>query len=205
MNLEYQTTEDGIAFTYVNGVKGTLNYTDVSVLSMYYNKLPFSSRYLEIGSYLGCSSVIAGLSLKNKSLVFSHDLWENDMTNLTKEGGPPPLVDNYFYKFYENIRNNNLEGIVIPIRGDGSYTVGIHSDKSIDLAFVDGDHSYYGCFKDLNAVFPKMKPKSTILCHDATPGSEVIKSIQEFCKNNNLSEVRGYENSSIVSIHINES
>jgi len=29
MNIEYQITEDGIAFSYLNGVKGTLNCTDV--------------------------------------------------------------------------------------------------------------------------------------------------------------------------------
>ena len=204
MNFEYEVVE-GIAFTYVNGVKGTLNQCDVNVLLNHYNNLPFNSKYLELGSYLGCSSVMAGLTIKNKSFVFSHDIWESDMNKLSNESGPPPFIENYFYKFYENIKNNNLEGIVIPIRGDSSYTIGIHNDKSIDLAFVDGDHSYDGCLKDLNHIFPKMKPNSIILCHDATPDSEVAKSIREFCNNMNLTDVRAYQGSSIVSIHINES
>jgi predicted O-methyltransferase YrrM len=178
---------------------------DVNVLLNYYNTLSFNSKYLEIGSYLGCSSVLAGLTLKNKSFVFSHDIWENDMSNLPSDGGPPPSVDNYFYNFYDNIRTNDLEGIVIPIRGDSSYTVGIHIDKSIDLAFVDGDHSYKGCLKDLNAVFPKMKQNSVILCHDAVPDSDVMKSIQYFCNEHNLTDIRGYQSSSIISIHISES
>jgi hypothetical protein len=65
MKLDFEVI-DGIAFTYVNSVKGTLNQMDVKVLLNYYNTLPFNSKYLEIGSYLGCSSVLAGLTLKIK-------------------------------------------------------------------------------------------------------------------------------------------
>lgn len=201
MKLDFEVDNNGIAFTYVNNVKGTLNETDVKVLVEHYKNLPFGSKYLEIGSYLGCSSIIAGLTFKNKSLVYSHDIWEDDMKKLSHDGGPPPEVNNYFYKFYENIRNNNLEGIVIPVRGDSSYTVGIHEDESIDLAFIDGDHSYNGCLNDLNAVLPKMKHNTTILCHDAVSGSDVEKAIREFCNCNNFTDIRGYVGSSIVSIN----
>ena len=125
------------------------------------------------------------------------------MVNLSVDGGPPPLVDNYFYKFYENVRNQDLEGVIIPVRGDSSYTLGIHKDDSIDLAFIDGDHSFAGVTRDLNAVLKKMKKDSFILCHDAQPNSDVYNAIVKFCENNNITELSGFENSSIVRIHIN--
>lgn len=202
MDLKFHVDDNNIAFTYANNVKGTLNQNDVRVLLENFARLPFGSKYLEIGSYLGCSSIIAGLSLKGKSFVYSHDIWEDDMKKLSTDGGPPPDVENYFYKFYENVRANNLEGIVIPIIGDSSYTVGIHENKSIDLAFVDGYHSYEGCLKDLNSILSKMKTNSIILCHDAVSESGVEKAIRDFCNTNNFKHVNGYMGSSIVSIRV---
>ena len=46
MKLDFEVI-DGIAFTYINGVKGTLNQMDVKVLLNYYNTLSFNSKYLE--------------------------------------------------------------------------------------------------------------------------------------------------------------
>ena len=107
------------------------------------------------------------------------------MKKLSHDGSPPPEVKNYFYKFYENIRNNNLEGIVIPIRGDSSYTLNIHDNESIDIAFIDGDHSYEGVKKDLNIIKNKMKKDGIILCHDYQELS-VKKAINEFVEEHKL-------------------
>ena len=72
MDLKFHVDDNNIAFTYANNVKGTLNQNDVRVLLENFARLPFGSKYLEIGSYLGCSSIIAGLSLKGKSFcIFS--------------------------------------------------------------------------------------------------------------------------------------
>jgi len=40
------------------------------------------------------------------------------------------------------------------------------SDESIDLLFVDGDHSFDGCLSDLRNWYPKVKPNGVILGHD---------------------------------------
>jgi len=201
MKLDFEVDKDDIAFTYVNdSVKGTLNRTDTHVLLQHFSQLPFGSKYIETGSYLGCSSVLAGLTMKANSLVYAHDLWLDNMNDLSTEGAPPPQIENYFYTFYNNIRENNLEGIVIPIRGDSSYTLGIHENESIDLAFIDGDHSYDGATRDLKAVYPKMKPGSFILCHDATTGSPVRDAIANFVSPS--TSVNGFQHSSIVRITV---
>jgi hypothetical protein len=66
MDLKYEVVE-GIAFTYANGVKGTLNYYDTQALLYEMEALEPDSKYVEIGSYLGCSGVIAGLNYERKS------------------------------------------------------------------------------------------------------------------------------------------
>ena len=181
MDLKFDTV-DGMAYTYVNGVKGTLNMCDTRALMDEMEQLPANSKYVEIGSYLGCSGVMAALTIKDNPLVYCHDIWEEDMSELPTDGGPPPTVENYLYKFYENVKRNNLERVIIPVRGNSSYTIGIHDDKSIDLSFVDGDHSFDGVTKDLEAILPKMKPGGVILCHDCHGENDVTKAVRTFCE-----------------------
>ena len=204
MKLDFEIDSNNTAYTIINDtVRGTLNQADTYTLLAHYTKLPQGSRYVETGSYLGCSAILCGLTSKRNTLVYCHDLWEENMENLSADGGPPPLIDNYFYKFYENVRSQGLEGVIVPVRGDSSYTLGIHEDNSIDLAFIDGDHSFDGVTRDLNAVYKKMKKNSFILCHDTHSSNEVYNAIIKFCKNNNITELDGFTNSSIARIHIN--
>ena len=163
-----------------------------------------NSNYVETGSYLGCSGVLAGLSSKHGSTVYCHDIWLENMDNLTEESGPPPKTDDYFFTFYENVLNNNLQNIIVPIRGDSAYTLNIHRDESIDLAFIDGDHSYEGALKDLTTVLPKMKKDGVILCHDCRPGNDVSKALREFCMKNEIQNASGFEHSSIVKIDLKD-
>ena len=205
MDLKFEVTDDGMAYTYVNGVMGTLNEADTNVLLNHYIQLPMNSKYIETGSYLGCSGVLAGLSSKHGSTVFCHDIWFENIEDITATGTrPPDGVDDYFFTFYENVLNNNLQNIIIPIRGDSVYTLNIHRDESIDLAFIDGDHTYEGALKDLDTVLPKMKKGGVILCHDCRPGSDVSKALREFCMKNEIQNASGFEHSSIVKIDLKD-
>ena len=205
MDLKFEVTDDGMAYTYVNDVKGTLNEADTNVLLNHYIQLPMNSKYIETGSYLGCSGVLAGLSSKHGSTVYCHDIWFENIEDITATGTrPPDGVDDYFFTFYENVLNNNLQNIIIPIRGDSAYTLNIHRDESIDLAFIDGDHTYEGALKDLDTVLPKMKKGGVILCHDCRPGSDVSKALREFCMKNEIQNASGFEYSSIVKIDLKD-
>ena len=176
----------GMAYSYINGVKGTLRQTDVQILQTYASQIPRNGIYAETGSYMGASSILAGLVTKHGVRVYAHDVWVEDMDQLTPDGAPPPKTDNYFFKFYKNIIDNQLTRTVIPIRGPSQWTLGIHEDKSIDLAFIDGDHSYEGVKGDLKAIWEKMKPKSTILLHDCSHGSKTLQGVMDFCNDNKL-------------------
>jgi len=205
MDLKFEVTDDDMAYTYVNGVKGTLNESDTNILLNHYIQLPMNSKYVETGSYLGCSGVLAGLSSKYGSTVYCHDIWFENIDDITATGTRPPTgVDDYFYTFYENVLNNKLQNIVIPIRGDSAYTLNIHRDESIDLAFIDGDHTFDGVLKDLNAILPKMKKDGIILCHDCRHGSDVSNALREFCVKKSIENASGFENSSIVKIDLKD-
>ncbi len=50
----------------------------------------------------------------------------------------------------------------------------------VDLLFVDGDHSYVGCTKDLENWFEKVVPGGHIVLHDCYHGSPVLDSVLDF-------------------------
>jgi predicted O-methyltransferase YrrM len=58
----------------------------------------------------------------------------------------------------------------------------IHEDESVDMAFIDGDHSEDGILRDLRSVYPKIKPGGVILCHDCVTDSEARKGLEKFGK-----------------------
>lgn len=174
--------ENGIAYTFINGTRGTLNHVDALTILDASTRMPDGGVYLETGSYLGCSALIA--ALHSTCTVYAHDIWVTDWSEL--RGAPPPEVKDYFYEFYATVKSNQMVGRIIPIRGNSAYTVGIHDNFSVDLAFVDGDHSYQGCLDDLNAVFPKMRLISEILIHDCIVESEPLAAVFDFCSKNDL-------------------
>lgn len=204
MNITHYVDENDNALTNLNGVIGTLTAHDTYVLKHYMSEAKPNSLYVETGSYLGCSGILAGLVMKGESLVYCHDIWVCNMNELSIDSGIPPIVDDYFYQFYKNVRDNKLQHKVIPIRGDSKYTLGIHEDKSIDLAFIDGDHSYEGALNDLQAIYPKMKSDGVILCHDCRPNSQVLKAITEFATSKGILNAEGFIGSSIVSINLKQ-
>ena len=166
------TCENDMSYTEINGIRGTLNQNDAWALIRY---APKYGRYLETGSYLGCSALI--IALHTNMTVWAHDIWVTEWSNL--KGNPPPRVDDYFFQFYNAVKANKMENRIIPIRGDSLYTISIHDDESIDCAFIDGDHSYDGCLGDLEAVWPKMKEQSPILIHDCNQ-PDVLEAVQKF-------------------------
>lgn len=175
--------EDGIAITEINGTKGTLNFFDTQALINLAKEIPENGKYVETGSYLGCSALIIAHASNNATL-WAHDLWVNDWNEL--KGDPPPEVKDYFYEFYKAVKKNNFENRIIPIRGDSVYTLGIHDDESIDLIFIDGDHSYDGCFNDIMKAWPKLKKGGNMLVHDCVHDSEPLKAVDDFCKSKNI-------------------
>ena len=59
-------------------------------------------------------------------------------------------------------------------------------ERSFDVAFIDGDHSYKACLSDLKNIEPMMRPNSPMCVHDY--GRENLKhlagvtqAVDEFC------------------------
>jgi predicted O-methyltransferase YrrM len=180
--IEYEV-KDGIALTKINGVTALLNFGDVQVLKHHAKNLGPNAKYVETGSYLGGSTMI--ISKFSAATLWAHDIWLEPHPDL-KDAGPAGPNEHMFYRFYDVVKSNNLQNRVIPIRGDSAYTLGIHDPESIDLAFVDGDHTYEGALKDFRMIYPRMKKGGIILAHDCVPASPALHAIETFATENGL-------------------
>jgi len=143
------------------------------------------TKYVEIGSHRGCSTfVVANLTSYSggSSILYSHDLWPDQLHQLADITTPPPLEEGKewtFLEFYRGVYSRQLQRRVIPIRGPSNDTLEIHDNGSVSVALVDGDHSYEGCIWDLRKLWPKMQPSSPVYIHDSDI-PDVKRCITEF-------------------------
>jgi hypothetical protein len=66
-------------------------------------------------------------------------------------------------------------------QGDSVEVSKTWADKSIDLIFIDGDHTYEGCKRDIIAWMPKLKDNGVMLFHDCDESSPgVVWAVAEY-------------------------
>ena len=71
------------------------------------------------------------------------------------------------------------------LAGDSPAQVSRLEDQSVDVFYVDGDHTYEGVWRDLDAIRPKIKPSGLLIMNDYTCGDGghaygVVKATNEF-------------------------
>lgn len=60
----------------------------------------------------------------------------------------------------------------------------------IDLLFVDGDHSYEGCTRDLENWYPNLVPGGHVILHDCYYGSPVQPAVIDFIERHEADAVQ---------------
>lgn len=118
-------------------------------------------RIAEIGSYLGASACAFGAAaqgVKPQCKIFCIDTWNNDAMSEGKKDT------------WSEFKMNTAEysSSVIPLRGWSNEVCKSLSDltDTLDLLFVDGDHSYAGAKSDWNLYKSFLKKGSVVVFHD---------------------------------------
>jgi hypothetical protein len=135
------------------------------------------SHFVELGSWKGMSASFMAVEIINsgKNIKFDCiDIWSE--TPYLGEG--QDLVgEELMNKFLENIAP--VRHVINPIRKDSSTAAADYEDGSIDFVFIDGDHSYEGCKRDILAWLPKMKPNSVFSGHDYTWHEPIQRAVAD--------------------------
>lgn len=141
---------------------GAFSTFDMAVLVPEVQKLQPGQVYLEVGVDKGKSLSVARMVAKEGVEVIGVDLRDN-----------PDVPGTYFFRL--DSQNPVTAKLV---------------NRKIDVLFIDGDHSYEGCSKDIAVWYPCMAEHGVMLfhdCDDTSPG--VVQAVKEFVDKYKLNDV----------------
>jgi SAM-dependent methyltransferase len=117
--------------------------------------------YLEVGSFTGTTAIIACKA--GYETVLGVDTWAG--------GSDPADWINGFYRetgdlAYQTFLQNTAGYPIAPLRMSSLEASKRFSDGSLDVVFLDGDHSYELTLQDVQAWLPKVKAGGFLCGHD---------------------------------------
>lgn len=155
------------AMTDCNGVSGYLPQQDIEFLLNVAFGLPRGGTLVEIGSWMGLSGItMANALYATRNLdarIFCVDTWlgspEHQDFDFIKR-------DEMYEKFLANVRGARADLVIRPVRAPSLEAAARFRDESIDVLFIDGDHSYEACLDDMLHWLPKVRPGGLVVGHD---------------------------------------
>ncbi len=169
----------------VNGVQGFLQPGDMELLPHFVSLLPPGAKIAEIGSFLGLSGLLMARVLyfygNYGAKIFCIDNWQGS----TEHQSMQEVKDGQLFDiFTKNIDESGLRTFIVPVKSDSALAAQGFEDRSLDMIFIDGDHSFEGCYADLVAWYPKLKRGGIFLGHDCYP--DVRRAVELFMQDKEL-------------------
>ncbi len=146
----------------------TRTLTIIGWLNQYFDRTDLKGA--EIGVFIGYVTKNL-LWLQPRLHLLMVDQWapiDPNCTNATSGDDLAVLpVNNWTWVYAYAITNTELYADRRTIlRGDSVAMADKVEDESLDFVFIDADHTYEGCLRDLKAWIPKVKPDGLIIGHD---------------------------------------
>lgn len=164
--METNTADFRDQFKQLN-LEGWLEDWDIRNIYEEVSKLQSGQQYLEIGVAHGKSAAIACLAAKEGVQVRGidrlnwHETREKNISEFLKMNGKADY--NWQFMF-----------------GDSQQIADGWEYGPIDLLFIDGDHTYEGCLRDIFSWAPKVKSGGKILFDDYNDLTGVKKAVDDF-------------------------
>jgi len=132
-----------------------------------------SATFVEIGSFHGKSAAYMGCEIINSGKnihLYCVDPWDFKSLDLRESH---PLAKFMINKLTGQHAFDTFKKAIEPYKSNVSYMKmkSVEASKhfnnsSIDFVFIDGDHSYLGCYMDIACWYKKVKPGGLIAGHD---------------------------------------
>ena len=163
-----------------NKIEGWMNKADLLWLFRIAKEM---ESVVEIGSWKGRST--HALLLGCKGIVYAVDHFLGD-TGIQMDVSAKSELKNAYTDFVKNV--GDFKNLKI-FKMDNAEAVKHFEDNSIDLIFIDGDHSYEAVLADIKRWLPKAKK---IICGHDRRNKEVRKAVKKmFGDNFERNEARG--------------
>ena len=140
----------------------------------------------EIGCFLGVSTET--FALFNPKELYAIDIWGNNESYTESNWAidQKEMTWNEIKKAFDERISKYPQ--VKTIEKYSSEATKSFEDNSLDMVYIDGDHTYDFVFNDLNNWFPKVKEGGFVAGHDHFI-NEVSCAVSDFIKNNYKLEV----------------
>lgn len=151
------------------------------------NRFPSGSHFVELGSWKGMSAAYMAVEIinSNKDIKFDCiDIWADG--GYLEDGTQDLFGVELMNRFLENVKP--VAHAINAIRSDSVEAAKNYADQSVDFVFVDGDHTYEGCRRDIEAWLPKMKPNSILAGHDYAWHEPVRNAVRDVFGEGNYSD-----------------
>jgi len=132
--------------------------------------------FVEIGSWLGKSSVYLGVEIINSGKnirLDCVDIWQ--MTPDYEQYDPGKDI---YSIFLQNIQP--VKSVVRPVKKPSNIAAADYLDGSVDFIFIDGSHHFDDVRNDLRTWWPKLKPGGFFSGHDYTNSADVRSAVDEW-------------------------
>lgn len=138
-------------------------------------KLPSNGVAVEIGAYLGRSTAFIGAALSRSPRPPTLHV----IDTFTAIGVPGAEGDNTFQSFSDNVRP--YSGVIQVHQGFSSDVVRTWK-LPIDMLWIDGDHSYEACSRDIQGWLPFVKRGGLVAFHDYANPCGVAEAVNRHMK-----------------------
>ena len=139
---------------------------DIADYRNLFNQIPINGRMVEIGTFRGRSLCSVADIIKNRNIqVTAIDTFEGTPTE-DSELNDYYKNENIIDQFKANIERFGISKNVTIFKGDGNDYAKIVADRSLDLVFIDADHSYEAVKRDIDSWKNKVKYNGILAGHD---------------------------------------
>lgn len=162
--------------------------------------LPANAKVVEIGSWMGASTCFLAAGLKGDAAkIYAVDNFQG----ISTRGEDSTWYNRHFRKLGTSstleIFKANFAALGLSSRAEPVVSDSLAAAKSlfalrgsIDLIFIDGDHSYDACRADIDAWLPYLRKGGVAAFHDfGSRADGVTRAIFETIKAGRLAEVLG--------------
>jgi predicted O-methyltransferase YrrM len=195
-NIEYY---NNLKYNIIKNINGRICHHKIVILHIIC-KLFRIETYLEIGVHNG-SSMSYIVSEEQTKKCYGIDLFDDTISRYSHDN---LMLNNS----YQNILNNNINSQINLIKGNSFDKTTITelenkiNKESVDLLFIDGDHTYEGIKNDFINYYKFVKKNGFIIIDDYEPNyPDIVKFVDEYIKNNDLFDMVGvFENNDLIII-----
>jgi len=150
-------------------------------------KAPESAKFVEVGAWLGRSTAFLLVEIinSNKNITFDVvDTWKGTIDDDGAISGAH--IDavqanngDIYNKFLQPFRDRGLDKRFTPHKCESAKASESFEDESLDLVYIDANHSYENVTLDITKWLPKVKKGGTIAGHDYINSADIRKAVAD--------------------------